>query len=109
MVRRVAHRQFDVFRNPFAEDRDATPYLIVLQANAIDHFGTQVVAPLVPPSPVQMRERVLPKVTVEGEAYAIMVPNMMAISTKYIGQPVANLETDRYRIISAVDIVFTGI
>jgi hypothetical protein len=48
-------------------------------------------------------------VTIEGETYSIAVPNMTAISAKYLDKPVANLETEYYRIIRAIDIVFTGI
>lgn len=107
MVTPGTHRQYDVFRNPF-DDWEANPYLIILQSDRT-YTESRVVAPLVSPRTVKWLERLFPQVIIEGEAYSIAMPNMMAISTRYIGQPVANLETERYRIVSAIDIVFTGI
>ncbi len=109
MVKAVLHRQFDVFRNPDSETNETHPFLIVLQSDAISEVDTRVVAPLVSPRTIKFFERLLPLVTVHGDQYVIAVPDMVAIPVSEIGPPVANLETERYRISSAIDLVFTGI
>lgn len=109
MVKRAARRQFDVYRNPDAETSDAHPYLVVLQSDAVFNIDTCVVAPLVSPRTIKFFERLLPFATVNGVQYVIAVPAMAAIPVEAIGAPVANLESERYRISAAIDLVFTGI
>src|SRR5438045_5527093 len=102
-------RQFDVFANTDPETRDAHPYLVVLQADALAHIGSRVVAPLVSPKKIQFFERLLPEVTVDGAKYVIAIPDLGAIPTGELKSPIANLEQEGYRIIAAIDLVFTGI
>jgi len=103
------YRQFDVFANPDRESSKAHPYLIVLQSDAVSQIDTCIVAPLVPPRTIKLFERLLPQVTIDGVQFTIAVPDMAAIPTAEIGTPIANLEADRYRIVAALDLVFTGI
>lgn len=102
-------RQFDVFKNADKETAGVHPYLIVLQSDVITALDTCIVAPLVSPKIIKYFERLLPIVTVNNRDYAIAIPDMAAIPSTTIGNPVANLESERYRIVAAVDLVFTGI
>ena len=102
-------RQFDVCPNPDPETRDAHPYLVVLQSDALKYIDTRVVAPLVGPKKIQFFERLLPEVTMNGSRYVVAVPDLAAIATAQLTLPVANLEQYRYQLIAAIDLVFTGI
>lgn len=108
MVKRP-FRQFDVFKNTDKRSGAAHPYLIVLQSDAIAALDTCIVAPLVPPRTIEYLERLLPVVTVKRRNYVIAIPDMAAMPSSAIGEPVANLESERYRIVAAIDLVFTGI
>jgi len=108
MVRRP-FRQFDVFKNTDKETADAHPYLIVLQSDVITALDTCIVAPLVSPKTIKYFERLLPIVTMNKRSYTIAIPDMAAIPSAAVGNPIANLESERYRIVAAVDLVFTGI
>ena len=109
MVRGSRHRQFDVFRNPDAETSGTHPYLIVLQSDAIFDIDSCVVAPLISARTIKLFERLLPRVFVDGTQYVVAIPDMAAIPTGEIGAPVANLETDRDKLLAAIDLIFTGI
>jgi len=37
-------RQFDVFSNPYPDSVGSHPYFIVLQADALEHLNTRLVA-----------------------------------------------------------------
>lgn len=102
-------RQFDVCPNPDSETRKSHPFLIVLQSDALKHLDTRVVAPLISPKKLQFFERLLPEVTVGGVRYVIAVPDLGVVPVTELKSPVANLESERYRIISALDLVFTGV
>ena len=102
-------RQFDVCPNPDPETRDAHPYLVVLQSDALKYIDTRVVAPLVGPKKIQFFERLLPEVTLNGSRYVVAVPDLAALSTTQLTSPVGNLEEYRDRLIGAIDLVFTGV
>ena len=102
-------RQFDVFPNRNPRTRDTHPFFIVLQSDVLESLNTRIVAPLFPANSPSRGERLMPVVTVSGARYMIDTSNMGAIPVKAAAQPVANLESERYRLIAAIDLVFTGI
>ena len=101
--------QFDVFPNPDPEFADTHPYLIVLQANALTHLNTRLVAPLIAAKHFPLFARLMPEVTIRASRYVIDVTNIGAVPTSLLRKLVANLEDRRYQIIGALDLVFTGI
>jgi toxin CcdB len=103
------HRQFDVFANPDRNSAAAHPYLIVLQSDALFGIDSCVVAPLVSPRTIKHLERLLPEVSIDGKRYVVAIPDMAAIPTATIGNPVTNLDAERYRILSAIDLIFVGL
>src|SRR5215475_9332190 len=101
--------QFDVFPNPDPEFADSHPYFVVLQANALGHLKTRLIAPLIAPKRLALFARLMPEVTVGASRYVIDVTNIGAIPTSLLKSSITNLEEQRYQIIGALDLVFTGI
>jgi toxin CcdB len=104
-------RQFDVFPNPCADNRERFPYLIVLQSDLLERLGNVVVAPLrstryeaaIPIS------RLNPVVEVNGEPCFIRIQDLAAIPVRHLQTPVANLSIQRDDIVAALDVLFTGL
>jgi toxin CcdB len=108
----VAHgppKQFDVYRNPDRATAASHPYLIVLQSDLLPGFNTRIVAPLIPPKKIPFFEHLMPTVAVAGTTYVIDPVNMGVVPVKTLTKPVTNLETERQRIVAAIDLLFTGI
>jgi toxin CcdB len=101
--------QFDVFENPDPESAQAHPYFVILQADRLKELNTRIVAPLVAPKAIPGFERLMPVVSIKNKNLVIDVTNIGVFPVKRIPKPVVNLETDRYRIIDAIDFIFTGI
>jgi toxin CcdB len=101
--------QFDVFENPDPESAEAHPYFVVLQADRLKELNTRIVAPLVAPKSLPGFERLMPLVSVKNKKLVIDVTNVGVFPVKLIPKPVANLEMERYRIVGAIDLIFTGI
>jgi toxin CcdB len=101
--------QFDVFANPDPQTAESHPYFIVLQSRQLAHLNTRIVAPLIAPNIIPGFERLTPIVSINGTRYMIDVTNIGVVPTKLISNPLANLEAERYRIVAAIDLVFTGI
>jgi toxin CcdB len=105
----VEPRQFDVFENPSARGRRERPFLIVVQSDVLSDRHTRVVAPLVAHSELQPLSRLNPTVEVDGRKFYFHPAELAHIPKDMLRKPVANLESERYRIVAALDLVFTGI
>ena len=101
--------QFDVFENPDPESAAAHPYFLILQADRLKELNTRIVAPLVAPKTLPGFERLMPVVSVKNKNLVVDVANVGVFPLKLIPNPIANLETERYRIVGAIDLIFTGI
>jgi len=101
--------QFDVFENPDPESAAAHPYFLILQADRLKELNTRIVAPLVAPKTLPGFERLMPVVSVKNKNLVVDVANVGVFPLKLIPKPIANLETERYRIVGAIDLIFTGI
>lgn len=109
MVTRANPRQFDVFKNPDPASVSSHPYLVVLQSDELAELNTRIVAPLIAPRKLPLFERLMPEVVISNSSYVIDVTNIGVIPSNELSKPVANLESERYRIVAAIDLVFTGI
>ena len=105
----VTLRQFDVFANKSPRSRDTHPYFIILQSDLLEQFTTRIVAPLIAPTRIAMLERLMPEVSVGGERFVVAMPDLGPMPVHAIGAAVENLESERERLIGALDLVFTGI
>jgi toxin CcdB len=101
--------QLDVYRNPDRASAKAHPYLIVLQSDSLADSDTRVVAPLVSPKKLPLFERLMPQVRVEAKEYVIDVTNLGVVPARELHQFVINLAAEHYRIIGAIDLLFTGV
>jgi hypothetical protein len=102
-------RQFDVFPNPVRSMRAEKPYVVVVQHALFSAASTRVLAPLVPKSVVGDPTRAHPSFHIGSQTLYLSPTDLFTLSTRYLKDPVANLERSRDRIIAALDLVFTGI
>ena len=101
--------QFDVHANPSRMGRHDRPFLIVLQTRFLDHLRTRVCAPLVVQGAIQPQPRLNPFLTVSGQDYYFSPTELVTLPVRMLGKPIENLETQRDRIINALDRVFLGV
>jgi hypothetical protein len=102
-------RQFDVVANPIAAIRKERPYLVCVQDRHLDHLATRVLAPLATEQIVRQPSRLNPEIQVVGKRLFLLPYDLIALQLRTLGLAIANLEAERYRIISALDLVFTGV
>jgi len=102
-------RQFDVYSNPLKWGRGDRPFIIIVQHSFFDEYPTRIVAPLVIVAAIRPRPRLNPMVTVDGRDLHFSPTELATISLKHLRNPVTNLESDRDKLIAALDLVFTGI
>ena len=105
-------RQFCIYRNRNPGTRSAYPLLLNMQSDLISETGTRVMAPLVPvvrgkhPPPISS---LAPVVQVNGKPHVLVVPLLTAIETSDLGAMEADLSHERATIMSALDLLISGI
>jgi toxin CcdB len=98
--------QFDVYG---CRGKNAK-YLIDLQENILDTLTTRVVAPLVPLTVVSLPiKNINPIIHINNEKLVLLTHLLAAVPCKQLGQFIMNVKMQRDDIISAIDMLFTGV
>lgn len=98
--------QFDVFRNP-GRVRDRLPYIMILQSDVIHQTRSVIVAPFISTTVVQ-QSRLTPVFDIEGRNFTLVTMDLASVPRSTLIEFVRNLDSERYRVISALDLLFTG-
>jgi len=102
--------QFTVYRNPNAQTRQRTPYLLNVQSDLLDVLATSVVVPLVPAADMGVPARHLnPQFDIEGVTVVMSTAELAGVPRQALGAPVTTLVAQRSEILAALDFLFTGI
>jgi toxin CcdB len=103
--------QLDVYRNPNPKSRRDVPWLVDLQHPLLSALSTRMVAPLV--KPVSLGRAPLPRLNprfiVEGEAVVMLTQQLGAVQAARLVKPVASLVKERAAVLSALDMLWSGI
>jgi len=103
--------QFTVYKNKNSRTKALYPLLVDVQANLLDELQTRVVIPLTK-APALTRKpmsRLTPPIDVNGDKYSLMTPQLAGIPHSALGAPVRNISEQREVIVSALDILITGV
>jgi toxin CcdB len=103
----VLIRQFDVYRNPNTRRSKEFPFVVVLQSDWVSETSSVIVAPLIA-TEANRPARLHPACVIDGETLVLAISDMAAIPRATLANPVGNLAPERDRIISALDLLFTG-
>jgi toxin CcdB len=103
--------QFDVHRNT-GKQRDAIPYVVVVQSSLFDRYRRRVVIPLVRRSKLDASLAFTdlplnPVFTIEGVEVVLHPLEIVSVATEQLGKKVSTLAKKGDRIISAMDELFT--
>jgi len=103
--------QFFVYRNKNSRTRADIPYLLNVQSDLLDHLDTRVVIPLAKAASFggPASETLKPIFKIGGERCILLTPMLAGISKKELGAEVGNLRAKSSEIISALDVLISGV
>ncbi|MEQ1516339.1 MAG: CcdB family protein [Usitatibacteraceae bacterium] len=102
--------QFDIYRNPNPNGRTAAPYVVALQSDFLEQLPSRWVAPLKPSKNIALRvEGLMPEVELEGKKFTVFMYESGAVPTQMLGSSVGSLESHRFELTRAIDILVSGI
>jgi len=101
--------QFDVVANPFPRSRERQPLLVALQSDLLTrNLDTLVVAPLEPAASGTFADRLNPRVEVDGSSFVLITQEIVTVRKSVLGKTRGSIAHERDKIISALDMLFTG-
>lgn len=103
--------QFDVHRNT-GKQREAIPYVVVVQSSLFDSYRRRVVIPLVRRSNLDSSAAFVgsplnPVFTVKGLKVVLHPLEVVSVATDQLGEKVASLAQEGDRITAAMDELLT--
>ena len=103
--------QFTVYRNTNSDTKAAIPFLLNIQSDLVEDLSTRVVAPLYLAAPMNGKtiRTLTPTFEIDGKQYVMMTPQLAGIPNKLLGASVADLSAKRDEIMTALDLLITGI
>jgi|SRR5215470_8180931 len=102
-------QQFDIVENLSPITRGRYPLAVILQHPRVSSTGTLVVGPLTESSAALSRSRLHPRIDVKSRSYVMITEELSGVLRRTLGQIVGSAEHNRYAIIAAIDLLFTGI
>lgn len=102
--------QFDVYLNLNSATRKTIPYVLDVQAGLLDALATRVVVPLVLVEEMGgVAKQLNPQFKVKGTAVVMSTGELAGLPLRSFGEKVTSLKARRDEIISALDLLFTGV
>jgi toxin CcdB len=101
--------QFDVYKAPRGGDHSL---LVDVQTDFLSSMESRVVVPLIARKKLNPKERLArlnPMCEIDGIEYVLITQELAAIPTSVLGKRVATLAPHRDEIVSAIDMLITGI
>lgn len=101
--------RFDVYRNPSGSKTH--PFVVAMQHELLEALPTRVVAPLVRPELLGRKPftRRNPTCMVEGKSFIVLTQQLGAVAAATLKKPVASLAAQRAELVSALDVLFSGV
>lgn len=103
--------QFDVHRNS-GKQRDAIPYVVIVQSSLFDGYRRRVVIPLVRRNKLDASAAFVdlplnPVFTIEGVEVVLHPLEFVSVAAEQLGKRVGSLAKNGDRIVGAMDELFT--
>jgi toxin CcdB len=99
--------RFEVYANPFSDERSHTPYVLDVQNDHLALIGSRVVIPLRTPASVGAPVRDLnPELVVAGRRLLLDAANIAAVDGSLLRKPVQQLREERTLVLDALDTLF---
>jgi len=102
--------QYDVYAHPIRSAADGIPYVVVIQSDLLDALATRLTMPLaVFSSGTKVPTTLCPVITVKGKRLHALAHYAAPLPFKELRRSVDNVATQASVLVSAMDVVLSGI
>jgi toxin CcdB len=103
--------QFSVYKNQDKRSRNAYPYFVDVQNSLLSDLNTRLVIPFAKPSSLNNTEaeRLCPVIPINGSDYVLLSHQLTSVPVSVLSKEEDSIESYRYEILDAIDMLITGI
>jgi toxin CcdB len=103
--------QFSVYKNQDKKSRNTYPYFVDVQNSLLSDLNTRLVIPFAKPSSLNNTEveRLCPLIPINGSNYVLLSHQLTSVPISALTKEEVSIETFRYEILDAIDMLITGI
>ena len=103
--------QFSVYKNQDKRSRNTYPYFVDVQNSLLSDLNTRLVIPFAKPSSLNNTEveRLCPLIPINGSNYVLLSHQLTSVPIAALTKEEVSIESFRYEILDAIDMLITGI
>ena len=103
--------QFTIYENGNKDTRKTYPYFLNVQSDLLDDLNSRMVIPFSSFASVKNinAKKLCPIITIANKEYVLLTHQMTAVPVSILKKEVTELSSFRTEIISAIDLLITGI
>jgi len=103
--------QFSVYKNQDKRSRSIYPYFVDVQNSLLSDLNTRLVIPFAKPSSLNNAEveRLCPLIPINGRNYVLLSHQLTSVPISALSKEEVSIESFRYEILDAIDMLITGI
>ncbi len=103
--------QFTLYLNKDKNSKKIYPYFVDVQNNLLSGLNSRLVIPLTASKKVneKIASKLCPAISIDGEEYILVTNQMTTVPKSILKSEIDSLESYRYQIIDAIDMLITGI
>jgi len=104
-------KQFTLYKNENKNSKKAYPYFVNIQSDLLDDLNSRVVIPLSPQKTLNNinAKKLCPIIEIDEGVFVLLTHQMTSIPYSALRKEVTSLENYRYDILTAIDLLLTGI
>ena len=103
--------QFSVYENKDKSTKNTYPYFLNVQNDLLDELNSRVVIPFSTPGSIKHRDakKLCPIIQIKGNDFVLLTHQITSVPKSFLSSKVGQVDSFRTEIISAIDLLFTGI
>jgi len=103
--------QFTLYKNEDNASSDTYPYFIDVQNSLLSDLNSRLVVPLSPHGTLNYTDakRLCPVIHLDEGDFVLLTHQMTSVPSSMLKTEVASLESSRYEILGAIDMLISGI
>ena len=103
--------QFSVYENKDKATRKTYPYFLNVQNDLLDELNSRVVIPFSTPGSIKHRDakKLCPIIEIKNKEFVLLTHQITTVPESFLSTKVDEVVAFRAEIISAIDLLFTGI
>ena len=103
--------QFSVYENKDKATKKTYPYFLNVQNDLLDELNSRVVIPFSTTGSIKHRDakKLCPIIQIKGKGFVLLTHQITTVPESFLSSKVDEVDSFRTEIISAIDLLFTGI